>query len=178
MKVINLFGGPGSGKSTTAAGLFYHMKMKGLNAELVAEYPKELFYSGVLEILTPYGQKQIFAEQAHRLERLLGKVDYAIVDCSLLLSYIYGKPDPTNQTFLKLVTETYKQFDNVNIFIDRPDTYQTSGRMEDLAQANEIDQRQLKVLHDLNEPYFRFKADKHLVDRILNTMGLGEFGEL
>ena len=30
MKVINLFGGPGSAKSTTAAGLFYFMKLMTL----------------------------------------------------------------------------------------------------------------------------------------------------
>ncbi|TYO65512.1 hypothetical protein FXV83_16395 [Bradyrhizobium hipponense] len=42
--VINLIGGPGSGKSTTAAGLFFLMKLAGLKAELVVEYAKELSY--------------------------------------------------------------------------------------------------------------------------------------
>jgi adenylate kinase family enzyme len=31
MKVINLFAGPGAGKSTTAAALFSKMKWKGYN---------------------------------------------------------------------------------------------------------------------------------------------------
>lgn len=40
--VINLIGGPGSGKSTTAAGLFFRMKSMGVRCELVTEYAKEL----------------------------------------------------------------------------------------------------------------------------------------
>ena len=30
-KIINLYGAPGSGKSTISSGLFYHMKMVELN---------------------------------------------------------------------------------------------------------------------------------------------------
>jgi ATP:corrinoid adenosyltransferase len=40
MKVINIFAGPGAGKSTTAAGLFYHMKKLNMSVELVTEYAK------------------------------------------------------------------------------------------------------------------------------------------
>lgn len=42
--VINLIGGPGAGKSTTAAGLFFLMKCAGLKVELVTEFAKELSY--------------------------------------------------------------------------------------------------------------------------------------
>ena len=40
MKVINLFAGPGAGKSTTAAGLFHLMKIAGMNVELVTEFSR------------------------------------------------------------------------------------------------------------------------------------------
>ena len=43
-KVINLFGGPGAGKSTTAAGLFYEMKVRDIKCELVTEYAKDMTY--------------------------------------------------------------------------------------------------------------------------------------
>jgi adenylylsulfate kinase-like enzyme len=42
LHVINLFGGPGTGKSTLAAALFTDLKMKGINAELVTEFAKDL----------------------------------------------------------------------------------------------------------------------------------------
>ena len=44
MKVINLFGGPGCGKSTTAADLFARMKLRGLSVELVTEYAKDVVW--------------------------------------------------------------------------------------------------------------------------------------
>ena len=45
-KVINLFGGPGAGKSTIAAGLFYNMKIAGYNVERADEWIKDKVYEG------------------------------------------------------------------------------------------------------------------------------------
>ena len=42
MKVINLFGAPSCGKSTTMLGLTYQMKMLGLNVENTPEFFKEM----------------------------------------------------------------------------------------------------------------------------------------
>ena len=39
-KIINLFGGPGIGKSTQAAGLYYEMKKLNMNVEMPYEFPK------------------------------------------------------------------------------------------------------------------------------------------
>ena len=39
--VVNLFGAPGSGKSTAAAYIFALLKMAGINAELVTEFAKD-----------------------------------------------------------------------------------------------------------------------------------------
>ena len=43
-KVINLFGNPGSGKSTVAAYLFSELKSRGLEVELVTETAKDLVW--------------------------------------------------------------------------------------------------------------------------------------
>ena len=43
-KIINLYGGPGVGKSTTAAGLFYKMKIAGYSCELAYEWIKLKVY--------------------------------------------------------------------------------------------------------------------------------------
>lgn len=41
MNVVNLFAGPGSGKSTTAAGIFYILKSEyNINCEYVSEYAR------------------------------------------------------------------------------------------------------------------------------------------
>ena len=39
--VINLFGGPGCGKSTIAALLFGKLKQNGINCEMALEYAKD-----------------------------------------------------------------------------------------------------------------------------------------
>ena len=39
--IINLIGGPCSGKSTIASGLFYNLKKLGYNCELALEFAKD-----------------------------------------------------------------------------------------------------------------------------------------
>jgi ATP:corrinoid adenosyltransferase len=51
MKVINLWAGPGAGKSTTASGLFYLMKTADMQVELVTEYAKDMTWEGRHEVL-------------------------------------------------------------------------------------------------------------------------------
>lgn len=41
MLVINLFGGPSTGKSTTAAEIFVYLKKKKINCEYITEYAKD-----------------------------------------------------------------------------------------------------------------------------------------
>ena len=76
MKVINLFAGPGSGKSTTAAGLFYHLKTMNKKVEYVSEYAKDLIYENRFERLNDY--LYMLAKQHHRLYRLKGIMKYFI----------------------------------------------------------------------------------------------------
>ncbi len=42
--VINMFAGPGAGKSTLAAGTFFRLKCLGVNAEIAPEYAKDLVW--------------------------------------------------------------------------------------------------------------------------------------
>ena len=86
-KVINFYGGPGSGKSTKAAGLYYKMNMAGFSVELNNEFAKEC----VWEDNVPMLKDQLFmlAHQHRKILRLVGKVDYVITDSPLMLSGIY-----------------------------------------------------------------------------------------
>ena len=40
--VVNLFGGPGTGKSTTMAHVFAELKWRGYDCEMSNEYAKEV----------------------------------------------------------------------------------------------------------------------------------------
>ena len=89
-KVVNFFAPPGSGKSTTAAGTFFKMKLLGLNVELVTEFAKDMCWAGRHQEM--YNQVYIISKQFHKMYRLIGQVDYIITDSPLLLGLIY-KPD-------------------------------------------------------------------------------------
>ena len=85
MIVVNLLAGPGTGKSTTAAGTFAELKHRGHRVELVTEVAKEMCYEGVPH---PFDQRYILTEQRHRLERLVGQVDIVISDAPLIFGLI------------------------------------------------------------------------------------------
>ena len=52
--IINLYGGPGAGKSTSASDLFVILKERGVNAELAREYVKR--WAWERRGISPYDQ--------------------------------------------------------------------------------------------------------------------------
>ena len=84
-KVINLYGGPSSGKSTQASGLFYKMKQQGYNVELVNEFAKECVWEDNVPMLKD--QLWVLAHQHRKLVRLRDKVDY-------IICLLYTSPSP------------------------------------------------------------------------------------
>lgn len=155
MKVVNIFGGPGAGKSTAAPLLFGFLKMKGINAELVGEYAKELLYDGRLESVSER-QEYIFAKQHHKIHRLKDQVDYVVVDSPLLLAVAYtADGHPGADHFKNFVKDNHDQYDNYNILLrrnlDLP--FQQEGRDRDLEQSIELDQKIEQMLIDWNYPY-------------------------
>jgi len=175
MKVINLFGGPGSGKSTTAAGLFYRMKLMGCKVELATEYAKDLVYAGQLGTMLEQ-QEYIFAEQNWRLQRLIEHVDWAIIDSPILLSAIYPqmnqkqhgtRPWPALPEFTKLVHKQFQTYDNINIVLNRPEEYQEWGRERSLDEATEIDNMITATLDAGGYDYDTFYTGPLLVEELL-----------
>jgi len=140
MKVINLFGGGGAGKSTTAAGLFHFMKLENIKVELVTEYAKELTYEGHKNILSD--QLYVTAEQNRRLQRLKGQVDWVITDSPLLLGRVYAQyyKYDYRELYLSFVEDLFNSYHNENFFITRVKPYKTFGRNETEEQAKEIDE--------------------------------------
>ena len=138
MLVINLWGAPGGGKSTTAAGLFFLMKINKLNVELVTEYAKDLVWDGHEEMFG--NQISIFSEQNRRIHRLMNKgVDFAITDSPLPLPSFY-KPKHYHQNFDALVLETYNSYNNSNYFLNRVDSFEKIGRRHTETQSEVIAQ--------------------------------------
>lgn len=144
MKVINLWGSPGSGKSTTAAGLFHKMKMADYNVELINEFAKDVVWEGRQYLLAD--QLYIAAKQNRKLERLRGKVDYCITDSPLLLCLAY-KPENYYNLFDDFVKEVWDSYDNINFLIQRTHAYRNNGRYQSEDQTNQIERDIRDILH-------------------------------
>lgn len=136
MKVINLWGGPGSGKSTTAAGLFSHMKLRQKKVELVTEFAKDLTYEK--SFITLSNQFAVSGQQDHRLRRLVDHVDYAITDSPLPLGIFYASGVYKSGWFTNAIWGAYSSYDNVNFFIRRVKPYATFGRTQTEIEADQI----------------------------------------
>lgn len=149
MLVVNLFGGPGSGKSTTAAGVFHALKIRGVNAELVTEYAKDLTWEDRYHALE--NQPLILGKQFHRLWRIHKKVEIAITDSPIFLGIIY------NQDKLKhlppLVMELHKMFKSINYFIKRGNNYSNVGRRHNLGESMKIDDKVRRYLGEYDVEY-------------------------
>lgn len=180
VKVINLFGGPGSGKSTTAAGLFYVMKRQGLKVELVTEYAKDLVWSNRLDEMMDQ-QEYIFAKQNNRIHRLRKKVDYVITDSPVFLSRIYPEINSTQgrtsewpalKEFYALVEKVWKTYDNANFFLRRPKHFEEVGRVHSKDQSEEIDLAIIHALRETNTPYDVVPVGNHTVTRIYKLLNL------
>jgi len=144
--VVNLFGGPGVGKSTTAAGIFMLLKLHDMECELIPEYAKDLVWEERHK--TFEDQQYLFAKQHHRLWRVAGKVDVAVMDCPLMLSPIYGERyKATNEYFNTNVVDVVSKFNNYNILLTRTKKYNPNGRNETEDQAMEVDKA---IRHTLN----------------------------
>lgn len=171
MKVINILGGPGAGKSTTAAGLFFEMKKRQIEVELVTEYAKDMTWEKRHNVLSD--QLYILAKQNRRLVRLQGQVEWVITDSPLLLGLVYKEPN-YYKTFEDFTLEVFHSYDNHNFLIGRDFAYQAAGRNQTAEQAVEVDDQIKNMLDSYNIDYHRVTNDPY-VDRttqILNMIGV------
>jgi hypothetical protein len=139
MLIINLWGAPGSGKSTTAAGLFFLMKINKWKVELVTEFAKELVWDQRHSFFGD--QVGIFAEQNHRLLRLADhNIECAITDSPLPLPAFYKDPGYLAM-FDGLVFEQFHRYNNLNYLLRRKHSFEAIGRRHDEQQAEQIEKR-------------------------------------
>jgi nicotinamide riboside kinase len=152
--VINLFGGPGTGKSTLSATLFAHLKMAGIDVEFAPEYVKDLVWEESFKKIE--NQVYIFGKQHNRLYRLQNKVKVIITDSPLLNSIVYYTGN--NPFFKDMVMWEYKQMNNLSFFLERSFEYNPNGRMQTLDGAKLVDETYQKLLTDYNVEYTSIKS--------------------
>lgn len=166
MKVINIFAGPGAGKSTTAAMLFAKMKMKGYKVELVTEYAKDKVWEKSFGVLD--NQLYVFGKQYHKLWRTQNEVDYAIMDSPLAMSLYYGKD--CGFAFKQLIVEEHKRWPSLNVWLERVKPYQQYGRYQDEDGAKLVDRDLYTILMGAHIFPELVMGDNNAADKILEIL--------
>lgn len=148
--VVNLFAGPGAGKSTAAAYIFSQLKMKGINCELITEFAKDKTWEKNYSALRC--QEYVFGKQSYKMDRCRDQVDVIITDSPLPLGIFYNQNPVLGRHYESLVMDVFNTYDNLNFFINRKKPYNPVGRNQTEEEAKEIDER-IKIFcqkHDIS----------------------------
>lgn len=174
-KIVNIMGGPGAGKTTITAGVFHLLKVAGKEVETTEEYAKDLVWEKRQETFND--SMYVFAKQFHSLYIRYGKIDYIVTDRPLIQSNVYHGfwqaplyPDKWNETFYKMVKETWDLYDNEVYFINRCIPYNHNGRNESEEEAKQQDILFKQNLIDLNIPFMELDGDKDAPQKIFDDL--------
>ena len=167
-KVINLFGGPGCGKSTGAAYIFSMLKMRGYNCELVTEFAKDKTWEHNSKALTC--QPYVFGKQSYRMDRCSDEVDIIVTDSPLFLSAIYNADNDIEPEFTKTVIKKFNEFENYNFFLKRLKEYNPKGRNQTEEEAKELDNKIKTSLNKFNIKYEEVDGCRDGYDEIISKI--------
>lgn len=149
--VINLFGEPGTGKSTAAMDITARLKRKGISAEYVSEFAKDKVYENNKEVFQH--QEYIFGKQSFKIGRVRNKVQVMVVDSPLILSIVYNNDKTLGEDFDKTVRNVFDSYDNRNYLLTRKHTYEDEGRFQNEEEALEVRKQIINALNKLNISY-------------------------
>lgn len=170
MKVINLIGAPGSGKSTTMLGMTYMMKMLGLSVENTPEYFKELILEGADKCRFG-GQLMVLAEQNKRLDRCVETNDFVVTDCPLpLIGYYTHKAGGFAPSFDRMALEMTEMYDNVFYFIERTHAFEAEKRNHDDTQSRMIEIELPSYLEERGIKFKVVKSQANLAEEIIKDL--------
>lgn len=170
--VVNLFAGPGAGKTTCAWEIASELKKAGLVVEYVSEVAKEYVWDGKTDLLdgTLEHQQALYEEQNKRVQRLIGKVDAVVTDSPILLNLLYLKEH--NEHFEQEVLHNFKRQKNFNLFVQRGQTFEKEGRIHNLNESIKLD-NELKDYLKNNDIFFgtySYKQMQLCVKNIVTTV--------
>lgn len=154
--IINIFGGPGIGKSTAACAVYYNLKMRGISCEYVPEFAKELVYKNDLETLE--NQFYVSAVQYERIRALIGKVVYIITDSPVLQGLVYDTQKLYG--FDKVLNDIHDRAHSINILLRRDESmeYSAEGRVQTGGEALWFDKEIENMLRECGIHYASIPA--------------------
>lgn len=163
--IVNLYGGPGTGKSSGAAYIFAKLKMAGVDAEYVTEFAKDKVWEGSQEAFRC--QFYITGKQSFRVSRCFGKLDVIVTDSPIRLGKIYADLNGRPQLGLACVEEADQyRGSTIEIFLERVKPYNPNGRNQTEEESKEIDKTIRKMLDDQGVPYAVMRGEQSGYERV------------
>jgi hypothetical protein len=177
LKVINLFGAPGMGKSAARSGVFWLMKSLHLSVEEVSEYAKYLVLTDRKWQLNDE-QLYLFAKQLHKQHVVArNHYEFAVTDSPVQLCSYYAPP-AYYKTFEPLVDEVFETFENINFFLSRDlsgsAVFEERGRLQDRRAAMNEDVRMRAFLADKGIECVELPVDMFTPWRIVEHIAPGK----
>lgn len=176
-KIINLFGGPGIGKSSIASGLTYKLKKKHITCDNPYEFPKVLAWDENHSAIKD--QLYVLANQHRGIVKSFGKVDYIILDSPIILSLVYksvyeGIEYPASlygESFDKMVLDIHNQYDTLNILLKRTEGgFNEKERYQTLDESKILDNAIENTLIKNNISYITVEVGDSTVNDILKIL--------
>ena len=174
---INLFGGPGCGKSVTAARLFGELSADGFECEHVQEYVKDWAYQGIVP--TSFDQVYLLGQQMRREDILLRYRPLIITDSPILSGAVYARISrcPAWKEIVAIANRFEEKYPSLNIILDRDGVdYVRQGRYQSRVEALTIDQAINDFVHS-NVPSSRIHRvrtkDFQIVLELVRTVAEG-----
>jgi len=175
--IINLFAGPGAGKTTIASGLMYELKKKHISVDNPYEFPKNLAWdenAGAIK-----DQFYITANQHRNIVRSYGKVDYVVCDSPILFGLVYKDKYKNPNDFItnlygdefnSFILSLFKKYNNINFFLERNSNsiYNEKERFQTFDESVVIDGEIKQMLIDNNINFTSILVDDKSVENILN----------
>ena len=164
--IVNLYAGPGAGKSSSAAYIFSMLKMRGISAEYVTEFAKDKTWEE--NQLALNCQFYVSGKQAFRLARVNGKVNVIVTDSPLVLGAFYSSDKYISDA---CVEESKKYPWQLNYFIERKDhKYDPNGRNQSYEESKEIDIKVKNLLAEKNIIYKSIISSREGCDNIVEEI--------
>lgn len=157
--LVNLFGGPGAGKTTLAAYLFYRFKQLGYRAELVGEAAREIIYDrnppaeGGTAAQLLDNQFLISGLQSERIKRLERHgIEIAIADSPLKMGLLYVADGYMKDALSRAIARFDENHPHqINVFVQRtPGKYDKESRAQSEEEAVQFDRAIINLNVGLN----------------------------
>lgn len=169
MLLVNLYGAPGTGKSTGAAYIYSKLKLEGINCELVTEFAKDMVWDENKKAIQ--NQAYVFGNQYYRISRLENEVDVIITDSPILLSIIYNKDKRLDKEFQDLVKSVALSYENrLDILFKRVKQYKTIGRLHNEEQSDKLYNEIKDLLDTVNPEYEIVEATQDGYEKVIEMI--------